>query len=554
MVSKRTGGRVLVHALKNNGIDRIFGVPGESYLEVLDALYDAGEKIRYITCRQEGGAAFMAEAYARLTGLPGVCLVTRGPGAANASIGVHTAYQSSTPYILLIGQVPRQNTDREAFQEIDYRRMFGQMAKWVAQIDDAARIPEYINRAFQTALSGRPGPVVLALPEDMLRDEVEVEDLEPANPARTYPGTQQLAQLHNMLEKSQRPLFIVGGSIWTDQARLAFEAFAGSNNLPVSVAFRRQGIFDGNHDSYCGDLAWGPIPSLRAAVEEADLIISFGARLNEGTTSKYSLPQAPKPKQPLVHIYADAEELGRVYQADLMIHAGVCEMAEAFTAMAVLTENQERSNWCRKLRAGYIEALDAGPQPGDLDMNLVMDYLRKNLPKDAIVTTGAGNYADWPNRIYHYCGVDTNLSPISGAMGYSVPSAVCASITRPDRLVIGFAGDGDFLMNAQELAVAQQYGGKPIIIVVNNNLYGTIRMHQQRRHPGKVSGTELWNPNFASYAEAFDGYGEVVRTTEEFAPAFERARASGKPAVLELQIDPECICYGMPRLSQLPPI
>ncbi len=554
MAGKRSGGRVLVQALSNNGVDRIFGVPGESYLEVLDALYETRDEIGYVTCRQEGGASFMAEAHAKLTGRPGICFVTRGPGAANASIGVHTAFQNSTPYILLIGQVPRTNIDREAFQELDYRRVFGQMAKWVAQIDDAERIPEYINRAFQTAMSGRPGPVVLALPEDMLRDEVEVGDLEPAKPVRTWPGAQQLSQFRDMLEKSVRPLFIVGGSIWTNQARLAFESFAKRNNLPVSVAFRRQGVFDGKHDCYCGDMAWGPVPSLRAAAEQADLIVSFGARLNDGTTSKYSLLTPPKLKQPLVHIYAGAEELGGLFQADLMIHSGVCEMAEAFAAMGNLAGSEARADWRKKLRDGYVDALDAGPQPGDLDMNVVMRYLRENLPEDAIVTTGAGNYADWPNRIYTYCGVDTNLSPISGAMGYSVPSAVCASITRPDRVVVGFAGDGDFLMNAQELAVARQYGGSPIIIVVNNNLYGTIRMHQQRRHPGRVSGTELWNPDFAAYAEAFDGFGEVVRTTSEFGPAFERARASGKPSVLELRIDPECICFGMPRLSQLPPL
>ncbi len=554
MITKRTGGGVLIQALENNGIDHIFGVPGESYLEALDALYGKEDKIRYITCRQEGGASFMAEAYARISGLPGICFVTRGPGACNASIGVHTAYQSSTPYILLIGQVPRQHTEREAFQEMDYRRMFSQMAKWVAQIDDAKRIPEYVNRALQTSMSGRPGPVVLVLPEDMLRDEVEVEDWLPAKPAQTWPGTQQMEQLHTLLQKSQRPLFIVGGSAWIDEARLIFEAFAKRNKLPVSVAFRRQGIFDATHDCYCGDLAWGPIPSLRDAVEKADLIVSFGARLNEGTTSKYSLPKAPRLKQTLVHIYPEAEELGRVYQADLMIHSGVCEMAQMLANMGKLNENKERAEWCQKLRSAYIAALDAGPQPGELDINKVMKYLRESLPKDTIVTTGAGNYADWPNKTYSYCGVDTNLSPISGAMGYSIPSAVCASITQPDRVVVGFAGDGEFLMNAQELAVARQYGGKPIIIVINNHLFGTIRMHQQRRHPGRVSGTELWNPCFASYAKAFDGYGEVVRTTDQFAPAFERARTSGKLAVLELLIDPECICYGMPELSQLPPI
>lgn len=549
-MTKKTGGTILIESLAANDVNTIFGVPGESYLDALNALYDQ-KGTQYVTCRQEGGAAFMAEAHARLTCRPGVCFVTRGPGATNASIGVHTAFQNSTPLILLIGQVPRRNIEREAFQEIDYRRMFGPMTKWVAQIDDPARIPEYINRAFQTAMSGRPGPVVLALPEDMLREEAEVELLPKAKTVQAHPGAADLERLRSMLETSTRPLFLLGGSVWTDDARLAIEDFAKRNQIPVSVAFRRQDLFDNRHGCYAGDMAWGNIASLVKAVDEADLIVSLGARLDEGTTCKYTLLKPPKLKQPFVHIYPGAEELGRVFQADLMINAGVCETAFALHAMAPLANRTQRADWTQRLHRGYLSSLVAGSQPGDLDMGKVMAYLREKLPRDAIVTTGAGNFADWPNKIYQYGGVGTCLSPISGAMGYGVPAAVAASITHPDRMVVCFSGDGDFLMNGQEIATAAQYNVKPIILIVNNNMYGTIRMHQEIRHRGRVSGTGLVNPDFAMYGKAFGAHGECVTRTEDFAAAFERAVASKRLAVIELQIDPECICYNMPKLSEL---
>lgn len=552
-MKKRTGGSVLIDALEINGVEKIFGVPGESYLEALNALYDHKSEMEYITCRQEGGSSFMASAYARLTGKVGICFVTRGPGATNSSIGVHTAFQDSAPMILLIGQVPRNNIEREAFQEIDYRRMFGQMAKWVAQVDDPARIPEFINRAFQVAQSGRPGPVVLALPEDMLREETDVADLSPATPVKTCPGMTELAQMKTMLTNANKPLVIIEAACWEDEPRLIFEEFCLHNNIPVAAAFRRQSIFDNHHSCYVGDVAWGNIPSLTKAIDECDLLISFGARLDEGTTCKYTAFTPPVLKQKFIHIYPQAEELGRLFKADLMINAGISEMAYALSEMDLKT-HKRFSGWRKTLREGYIQSLTAAPQPGDLDMGVVMSYLREQLPRDTIVTTGAGNCSDWPNKIYQYSGKGTNLSPVSGAMGYGVPAAAMASIVHKDRTVVCFSGDGDFLMNGQELATAIQYGGKPIILVINNGLYGTIRMHQHRRHPGRVSGTELVNPDFAAYARSFGAFGETVTRTEDFSAAFERARTSGKAAVLELQIDPESICYNSPALSDLTPL
>jgi acetolactate synthase I/II/III large subunit len=552
-MANRTGGRVLIDALEINGVEKIFGVPGESYLEALDALHDHKPQMEYITCRQEGGASFMACAYGRLTGKVGICFVTRGPGATNASIGVHTAFQDAAPMILLVGQVPRGNIDREAFQEIDYRLMYAQMAKWVAQIEDPARIPEFINRAFQAAQSGRPGPVVLALPEDMLREETDAADLAPARPVQANPGLADLEQMQAMLAQAKKPLVIVGGSVWRDEARLAFEEFCQRNNIPVAAAFRRQGLFDAHHDCYVGDVAWGNIDSVTKAIDECDLLISLGARLDEGTTCKYSVLEPPVLKQKFIHIYPQAEELGRVFKADLMINSGVCEMAFALQKLDLNT-GARFADWRERLRAGYIESLSATPQPGDLDMGMVMAHLREVLPRDTIVATGAGNFADWPNKIYQYTGCSTNLSSISGAMGYGVPAATMASIVNPGRPVVCFTGDGDFLMNGQELATAMQYGGKPIILVINNGLYGTIRMHQQRRHPGRVSGTELMNPDFAMYAQAFGAYGETVTRTEDFAAAFARARKSGGAALLDLKIDPESICYNAPALSDIEPL
>ncbi len=549
----RTGGKVLVDALAINAVDKIFGVPGESYLEALDAIVEHKSGIEYITCRQEGGAAFMASSYCRLTGKPGVCFVTRGPGATNASIGVHTAFQDSTAMVLLIGQVPKTNLEREAFQEIDYRRMFGQMSKWVAQIDDPSRIPEFINRAFQVAQSGRPGPVVLALPEDMLRETTDIEDLSPAKPVKTCPGSADLELMLSMLKEASKPFVIIEAACWEDTPRLAFEDFCLLNNIPVAAASRRQSLFDNHHDCYVGDVAWGNISSITKAIEETDLLISFGARLDEGTTCKYTVLTPPMLKQKLIHIYPEAEELGRVFKADLMINSSISEVAIALENID-LNSHKKFANWRKELREGYIHSLTATEQPGDLDMGVVMAHLRTELPKNSIVTAGAGNFADWPNKIYQYSGKGTNLSSVSGAMGYGVPAAVMASIIHKDRTVVCFSGDGDFLMNGQELATALQYGGKPIILIINNGLYGTIRMHQQRRHPGRVSGTELVNPDFAAYAKAFGAYGETVTHTADFPAAFKRAINARKAAILELQIDPESICYNAPALSDISPL
>jgi acetolactate synthase-1/2/3 large subunit len=549
-MKKRSGGKLLVEALAVNGVKKVFGVPGESYLEALDALIDTAPGIDFISCRQEGGASFMAGAYARLTGKVGVCFVTRGPGATNASIGVHTAFQDSAPMILLVGQVPRGSLDREAFQEIDYRRMYGELVKWVAQVEDAARLPEYLNRAFQTATSGRAGPVALILPEDMLTEETDAPLLDAAKPVQAYPGAADVQHLCQMLEEANKPLLLVGGSVWTDEARLDMESFAAINNLPVAAAFRRQDVFDNHHDSYVGDIAWGNIPSLTKVIDECDLLVALGTRIGAGTSYNYKVLQPPTLNTKLVHIYPSAEELGRVYKADLMINAGVCEIAGALK-YEVISSAERWADWCRNARQGYIDSLTAAPQPGELDMGIVMAHLRDVLPRDTIVTTGAGNFADWPNKIFQYSGCGTCLSPISGAMGFGVPAAVAASLTCPARSVVCFTGDGDFLMSGQELATAAQYGCKPIILVINNNLYGTIRMHQQIRHPGRVIGTELENPDFVMYAQSFGAYAERVTKTQEFAPAFARAQESGKMALLELQIDPESICYNIPRLSDL---
>lgn len=545
----RNGGRCLVESLVAHGVDTVFGVPGESYLEALDALYDHRNSLRYITCRQEGGAAFMAEAHGKLTGRPGICFVTRGPGVSNASIGVHTAFQNSTPFVLLIGQVPRGFQEREAFQEIDYRRMLGPMTKWVAQVDDAERLPEFVNRAFATAMAGRPGPVALALPEDMLRDDVSVPVIDPVPPVQSHPGVADLARLRSLLERAQRPLVLLGGSVWTPRAYEAIHSFAVRNDLPVAVGFRRQDLFDNSHACYAGDVAYGITAELKSSVEQADLLLVIGSRLGEGTSIKYGLIAPEESERTLVHIYPSGEELGRLYAADLAIQAGVEPAALALAEMAPISDPPWRA-WRQEVRDGYLKSLEVGPQPGDLDMGQVMAHLRDRLPANAIVTNGAGNYADWPNKLYQYRGLGTLLGPVSGAMGYSVPAAVAAKITHPDRVVIGFAGDGDFLMNGQELATAAQNGVNPIILVVNNDMYGTIRMHQEIKHPGRVSGTDLRNPDFATFAKAFGGYGELVTRTEDFAPAFERALNSGRLAVLELRIDPECLGPGT-RLSEL---
>lgn len=540
---RRTGGQIIVDQLKIHGADVAFCVPGESYLPVLDALYANRDAIRLVTCRHESGAANMAEAYGKLTGRPGICFVTRGPGATNASIGVHTAYQDSTPMILFIGQVGSDFVEREAFQEIDYRRMYGQMAKWVAQIDRADRIPEFVARAYQVATAGRMGPVVLALPEDMLAATVEISDARAWQRIEASPGEQALARLSSLLSAAKRPFVIVGGSGWDRQACAQLQQFSQIQKVPVGCAFRFQDLFDNTHPHYAGDVGIGINPKLAARIKAADLLIALGPRLGEMTTSGYTLIEprdAGRKTQLLVHIHAGAEELGRVYQADLMINAAMAAMARSLAAMPRVT-TVEGEAAVHEANADYQAWQAKKTIPGALQMWDVMQHLDSVLPPDAIVANGAGNYATWVHRFHRYSGFRTQLAPTSGAMGYGVPAAIAAKVVHPDRVVIAFAGDGCFLMTGQELATAVQYQLNVIFIVINNNMYGTIRMHQEREFPGHVYGTALVNPDFAAYARAFGASGEVVENTADFPPALARAMNAGKPALIEIRIDPEAI-------------
>lgn len=539
-ITKRNGGRVLIDALIHHGVDMAFCVPGESYLAALDALHDSQDKIQLIVCRQEGGAAYMAEAYGKLTGKPGICFVTRGPGATNASIGVHTAFQDSTPMILFIGQVARDQVEREAFQEIDFRRMYGPMVKWVAEIEDARRIPELVSQAFHRAVNGRPGPVVLALPEDMLTDEVEVPDAHHYKVSRPHPGPEEMAEFQALLGKATRPLVILGGGGWDAQAVADFRAFAEKANLPVGCAFRCQDLFDNTSDNYVGDVGIGINPKLAARIKESDLLIAVGARLGEMTTSGYTLIDIPVPAQKLIHVHASVEELGRVYQATLPINSGMAHFAKALKELKPV-DGGAWADWTKAARADYLENGKHAPIPGPLQMGDIMAWLRQRLPHDAILTNGAGNYATWSHRFYQYRTFRTQLGPTNGSMGYGVPAAVAAKLAAPDRVVVSFNGDGCFMMNGQELATAVQYGANVVFLVINNGMYGTIRMHQEKTYPGRVSGTELHNPDFVALGKAYGAHAELVTKTDEFAPAFERALAAGKPALLELRLDPEAI-------------
>ena len=537
-MTKRTGGQLLIDALIANETDTIFGVPGESYLEALDAIYERRNKINFITCRQEGGAAYMADGYANATGKPGVCFVTRGPGVANASIGLHTAYQGSTPMILLIGQIPRHQMEREAFQEINYKQMLGPITKWVAQIDQVERIPEFINRAMSIAMSGRPGPVALALPEDMLRDMAEVDDLPPAVLPKSVPAPDDIDTMSELLKNAKRPLMVLGGGSWNAQGRAAIHQFVERNAIPVASGFRRQDLFDNTHPCYIGNLGFGSFQQLLDYVPSCDLIIAVGSRLADATVRKYTLVKAPKPTQKLVHVLSSPDELGRVLTPDVAICCDLNQFAQKVNKTAPV-ENPVWADLCTELAQGFQSNLFLGPQTGPVDMGKIMEYLRANLPDDAIITNGAGNYADWPNKMFTYKSAHTTLAPISGAMGYSVPSAVAAKQAFPDRVVVSFAGDGDFLMNGQEIATAVQYNLNPIILVINNSSYGTIRMHQENRHPDRVSGTDLVNPDFAAFARSFGANGEVIEATEQFIPAFERALASNTATLLELRVGPD---------------
>ncbi len=536
----RSGGHILADQLKILGADKVFCVAGESFLDFLDGLYDHRDAIDVIATRHESGAANMAEAYAKLTGRPGICAVTRGPGATNAANGLHTAFQDSTPLILLIGQVRRDFRGREAFQEMDYRRVFGEMAKWVTEIEAARDIPETLAEAFRVALSGRPGPVVLSLPEDMLKETAAVADAfpRPLNAAR--PSASDMKSLRRMLQAAKRPLLMLGGPTWTANAVADITRFAEANALPVTTSFRCQDRFDNRHENYAGHVGIAINPKLAKRIDGCDLLIVCGPRLGEMTTQGYALIAPPKPKQTLVHIHPGAEELGRVYDAELAVHAAMPDFAAAAAAMEPVT-GAKWSEWRQSARADYLDHIRPTQVPGALNLSEVVAYLDEILPDDAIITNGAGNYTVWVHRFYRYKSFASQIAPTSGSMGYGVPAAIAAKLVHPDRSVVSFSGDGCFLMLGQELATAVQYGANVVFIVVNNTMLGTIRMHQERTYPGRTIATDLQNPDFAALAGAYGAQGERVRRTEDFAAAFERAQKAGKPALIELLVDPEAI-------------
>lgn len=535
-MSALSGGQLVVRALLTQGVQRVYCVPGESYLPVLDALYDVQEQIDLVVCRHEGGAANMAEAHGKLTGTPGVCFVTRGPGATNASIGVHTAYQDSTPMVLFVGQVGSDFVEREAFQEVDYRRMFGPMTKWVAQIDRADRVAEMVAHAFQLSVSGRPGPVVLALPEDMLRSMADPIEARRYQAHGAAPRASDLNTLQTMLSAGRQPVMLVGGGGWNEKACRQVTDFAETHQIALVSSFRAQDLIDNRSKAYIGHLGIGAPTYLVDYVQNADPLIVLGARLGEMTTNGYERVRCPIPRQPMVHVYPSPDELGHVYQADLMVQSGMSEIAAALGELKL----QPGVQWSKTLAAAR-QAFEVDSSPpvatDQLDLGVAIELMQSHLPEDTIVTNGAGNYSGWVHRFWSYGGFRTQLAPTSGAMGYGLPAAIAAKLTHPDRTVVCFAGDGCFLMTAQELATAVARQLDILIVVVNNGSYGTIRMHQERDYPGRVSGTGLHNPDFAAYARAFGAHGEMVRTMAEFEPALERCRQVKGPALIELQTD-----------------
>jgi acetolactate synthase-1/2/3 large subunit len=535
----RHGGKILADALAAQGVKLAFGVPGESYLPVLDGLHDLQDRLRFVVCRQEGGASYMAEAYGKLTGEPGVLFVTRGPGATNGAVGVHTGFQDSTPMVVFIGQVPNEFAEREAFQEMDYRRMYGQMAKWVSQIDRVERIPEYVSRAFHTATSGRPGPVVLALPEDTLFAEAAVADVPKHHKVQPAPSSGQIDELRKLLEKAKAPFIVLGGGGWNRASTLKLQKWLEAQGLPAGTSFRCQDLLDNRSPSFAGDVGIGINPKLAQRVKEADVLLVIGARLGEMTTSAYTLVEAPVPQQTLVHVHAGAEELGRVYRPALAINSGYPQFVDSLCNLSFNNPSwKERTAIARK---EFEEWTELRPIPGNVQYGEIIRWLSDKLPEDAIVANGAGNFAGWVHRYFRFKGFRTQLGSTNGSMGYGYPAAVAAKLAEPKRTVLAICGDGDYLMTGQEIATAAQYGASFVALVVNNGLYGTIRMHQEREYPGRVYGTDLRNPDFAAYARAFGGHGETVERTADFAPAFERAAASGKPALIEIKLDPDAI-------------
>jgi acetolactate synthase-1/2/3 large subunit len=534
----------VVDAIKANGIDAVFHVPGESFTPILDGLYDERNSIRLITCRHEAAAANMAEAYGKLTGRPGICVVTRSPGASHASVGVNVAFQDSTPMILLVGQAQSAVLGREAFQEIDVAAMFGWTAKWAVQADTVDALPDILDRAFSVACLGRPGPVVIALPSDVLKArtagviaERESEVVQPS------PAAADLARMLKLLSQAQRPLMIVGGGGWTQEACDGIVRFAEANGLPTCVSFRRQDRFDNTHPNYAGDLAYAPDPALGRRVEAADLILAVGTRLGDVATRAYTTIQAPHPRQTLIHVYPDPDELGRILTPNLAINASVPNFVAALEGLEPV-DCAAWAGWLAEARADYAATQEPAPCPGDLDMNEVIRVVRERLPGDAIITNDAGNFAQWVQRYYPFQRFRTQIGPCNGAMGYGLPAGIVAKLVEPERPVVTFVGDGGFLMTGSEIATAMQFGLAPVVLVVNNGMFGTIRTHQERDFPGRVSGTDLRNPDFAKYAESFGAFAATVRRTEDFAPAFDEALECGRVAVLDLRLDPDAISPG----------
>jgi acetolactate synthase-1/2/3 large subunit len=539
-VSPRIGGHILVEQLAAHGVKHVFCVPGESYLAVLDGLVDAN--INVTVCRQEGGAAMMADTHGKLTGEPGICMVTRGPGASNALAGIHIAMQDSTPLILFVGQIERGMREREAFQEMDYRAVFGTQAKWVTEIDQVERIPELVSRAFSVATSGRPGPVVIALPEDMLTELSDARIVPHYKVVDSAPLPEQWQELEALIAAAKSPVALLGGTRWNAQAVQQFAAFAARTGLPVSTSFRRQMLMPADHPCFIGDLGLGSNPEMIARIKSSDLLLLIGGRLSEIPSQTYSLIDIPLPQQKLVHVHPGSSELNRVYHADLAINASPIAFAAGLTNVKAPASPAWAAETAH-LHQSYLNWTDPTKikTPGALQLGGVMAYLDKALPADAILTNGAGNYATWLHRFRRFTRYGTQAAPTSGSMGYGLPAAVGAKRISPEKTVVCFAGDGCFLMHGQEFATAVQYKLPIIVVLIDNGMYGTIRMHQERHYPGRISATALSNPNFADYARAFGGHGETVKTTEEFGPAYERALASGKPAILHCFIDPDVI-------------
>jgi acetolactate synthase-1/2/3 large subunit len=539
----RTAAEVLVDQLIVNGIRHVFCVPGESYLAVLDAFHD--RDIEVTVCRHEAGAAFMAEAVGKATGQPGICFVTRGPGSTNAAHGIHIAHQDSTPMIMFVGQVARDMKGRDAFQELDYAAAFGGIAKWATEIDDPARVPEIVSRAFYTATGGRPGPVVIGLPEDMLTERIAVPNAPAFEPVETWPGATDMMKLQKMLWAAERPVLLLGGSRWSVAAHAAIARFAERFALPVATTFRRGALFDALHPCYAGDLGIGPNPKLIERIKAADLVLLVGGRLGEMPSQSYTLFDIPGPQTTFVHVHPGAEELGRVYKPHLAIHAA----PTAFAAAAEGLQPPNEIKWEAGTKTAHADYLawteQPTEQPGGVNLGAVMVWLRENLPEDAVLCNGAGNFASWVHRFFRFRRFAQHIAPTSGSMGYGVPAAIGIKRLYPERTVVCIAGDGDFLMNSQEYATAAQYDLPVITVIADNGLYGTIRMHQEREYPGRVSATVLKNPDFVAYARAFGGFGVLVDKTADFPKAFRAAQKSGKPAVIQLKIDPDAITPAM---------